>query len=485
MVASIMVQGTTSFAGKSFLVTVLCKIFADMGYRVAPFKSQNTSLNSYVTPSGGEIARAQAIQAFAAGVEPSTDMNPILIKPRGDSRSQIIVDGKPYRDINARDYYEEFVEKEGILIIERAFRRLSKKYDIIVIEGAGSPAEINLYHQDIANMRVAEITDSPVILIADIDRGGVFASIYGTIKLLEKKHQDRIKGVVINKFRGDIEILKPGLKMIEELTGKPVLGVLPYIQDLRLPSEDSVSLEYIGEKGDIYVIRLPRISNFTDFDPLIYSGFKIRFVQSPEEIHSPKAIIIPGTKSVFEDMEWMKSKGFPEKIRTFRGKVPIIGICGGYQMLGDKIVDRGGVEGSKREMRGLGLLNVETYYKAYKKTTRRVRGRIISDKGIFSGLKGSEVYGYEIHMGETHLGDNAYPVFDLGDKLDGAIDETGMIMGTYIHGIFDAPPLRRVFEGGSQSTFNIEQIWKKELERAARIVSENLDIERIKEMCYE
>lgn len=478
-----MVQGTTSHAGKSFLVTILCKIFADRGYKVAPFKSQNTSLNSYVTPEGGEIARAQAIQAFAAGIEPSTDMNPILVKPKGDSRSQIVVNGRPYKDIMARNYYEEFALKEGPAIIKKALENLARKYEVIVIEGAGSPAEINLYHQDIANMRVADMADAPVLLIADIDRGGVFASIYGTIELLKEEHKKRIRGVIINKFRGDFEILKPGIKMIEDLTKKPVLGVLPFIQNLRLPSEDSVSLEQIKGRGEIYVIRLPRISNFTDFDPLLYEGFGVKFVQDPSEIRSPRAIIIPGTKSTVEDMLWLKEKGFPEKIRAYKGKVPIIGICGGYQILGRKIVDLKGIEGSIREVEGLGLLDVETYFQVYEKTTTRVKGRIISERGLFSELKGKEIYGYEIHMGETKLGRNAYPFCDLGGKLDGATDETGTIMGTYVHGIFDAPTLRRIFKTHAEIDFedaeNIEEVWKKELDRAAEIVSRHIDIEEI------
>ncbi|MFQ5975365.1 MAG: cobyric acid synthase, partial [Candidatus Hydrothermarchaeales archaeon] len=310
---SIMIQGTTSFSGKTFLVMALCRIFADRGVKVAPFKSQNTSLNSFVTKDGEEISRAQALQALAAGIEPTSDMNPILVKPKGDSRSQIMVNGRPYKDIEARQYYDDFAMEEGIEIVKDAFERLKNRYELIIIEGAGSPAEINLYEKDIANMRIAEMAGAPVILVADIDRGGVFASIYGTINLLKKEDKERLKGVVINKFRGDIEILKPGIDMIEKKVGKPVLGVIPYISDLRLPGEDSISLEKKKQNGfgstDIAVIRLPRISNFTDFDPLLNDGANVRYVENPEELGNPDAIIIPGTKNTIEDLLWLKTKG--------------------------------------------------------------------------------------------------------------------------------------------------------------------------------
>jgi adenosylcobyric acid synthase len=417
------------------------------------------------------------LQAYAAGVEPRVEMNPILIKPMGESRAQIIVDGRPLKDVEARHYYDEFVSKQGLRIIERAFKALEEEFDLIVMEGAGSPAEINLYHQDIANMRVADMADSPVILIADIDRGGVFASIYGTIKLLKEEHRERVKGVVINKFRGDVEILKPGIEMIEGLTGKPILGVIPYIHDLKLPDEDSVSLQNRragGERG-IYVIRLPRISNFIDFDPLIYDGLGVKFVERAEELRSPSAIIIPGTKNTVEDLLWMRERRIDEGVKAYQGKVPIIGICGGYQMLGKKILDEN-IEGSG-EVEGLGLLDVETRFKGYSKTTKRVKGKVVASRGIFEGLEGEKIRGYEIHMGDTLLGKDAEPVFDLGGRHEGAMDSSGLVFGTYLHGIFDSPALRKALAGGKLR--DPWELWREELGRAASIVSQSVDIKRI------
>jgi adenosylcobyric acid synthase len=489
---SLMVQGTSSYAGKSFLVMVLCKIFRDRGYRVAPFKSQNTSLNSYVTPDGKELARAQALQAFAAGIEPEIDMNPILIKPMGESRSQLIVLGKPVKNLEAKDYYEGFVSRYGIPAVEEAYRRLSQSYDLIVMEGAGSPAEINLTERDIANMKAAEIADAPVLLIADIDRGGVFASIYGTIHLLEEEHRDRIKGIVINKFRGDIEILKPGIEMIEKKVGKPVLGVLPYIQDLRLPDEDSLSLEKYTRPGgggpEVAVLRLPRISNFTDFDPFLYDGVPVRYVERVEDLRHPSALILPGTKNTLEDLRWIREQGFEPEIREMAGKVPIIGICGGFQILGRVIRDVEGIEGGGGEEEGLGLLDIETEFRKYEKVTRRVEGRVLPSGGPLEAAAGETVHGYEIHMGTSRLGKGVKPLLRIGERVDGAATEDGMVFGTYLHGIFDAPALRKSLlqflrslpkeEGGGVSE-DAEDAWSASIERASRIVSENLDIDRI------
>ncbi|MFQ6136933.1 MAG: cobyric acid synthase [Candidatus Hydrothermarchaeales archaeon] len=491
---SLMVQGTTSYAGKTFLVMALCRIFADRSMKVAPFKSQNTSLNSFVTKDGDEIARAQALQAFAAGVEPTSDMNPILIKPKGDSRSQIIVNGRPYRDIDAWQYYEEFAMKEGTVAIEEAYRRLRERFDLIIIEGAGSPAEINLYDKDIVNMRVADMADSPVILIADIDRGGVFATIYGTISLLEDEHKERVKGIVINKFRGDERILKPGIEMIEELTEKSVLGTIPYIEDLELPDEDSISLESaprVAGRVEIAVIRLPRISNFTDFDPLLLDGVNLRYVDRAQALKNPNAIIIPGTKNTIEDLHWLKERGFEERIKSMYGKVPIIGICGGYQMLGNRIIDDG-IEGCSEEVEGLGLLDVETKFSSYKKTTKQARGRILADHGILEGRKGLEIGGYEIHMGDTTLGEGAQPVFEVNGKGEGAIDQSGLVLGTYLHGIFDASAFRRSLIGylgkrrgegdARDEALDIQEVWMENIRRASRIVSQCIDIDRLVEM---
>ncbi len=491
---SIMVQGTTSFSGKTFLVMALCRIFADMGVKVAPFKSQNTSLNSFVTKEGREISRAQALQALAAGIEPTSDMNPILIKPKGDSKSQIMVNGKPYKDIEAREYYDEFAMKEGLRIVKEAYERLRKQHDLIVIEGAGSPAEINLYEKDIANMRVAELTGSPVILVADIDRGGVFASIYGTINLLKNEDKERLKGVVINKFRGDIEILKPGITMIEEKVGKPVLGVIPYIGDLRLPDEDSLGLERHKLNGsgstDIAVIRLPRISNFTDFDPLLHDGVNVRYVGRTEELGSPDAIIIPGTKNTLEDLLWLKTHGFDRLIKEMSKSTPVIGICGGYQMLGKRIIDNG-VEGDYKVVEGLGLLDVETQFTQYKKTTKQVFGTIVLNNGIFEGVSGIKVRGYEIHMGNTTLGENANPVLDIDGRKEGAVDSRGLVVGTYFHGIFDTSEFRKVLiknldkktkRSGPASGKNIDKIWMEDIGKASKVVSDSIDIEELIEI---
>jgi adenosylcobyric acid synthase len=479
---ALMIQGTTSYAGKTFLVAVLCRILRDAGYRVAPFKSQNTSLNSYVTPDGLEISRAQALQALAAGLEPRVEMNPILVKPMGESRAQVIINGRPYADMEAGSYYRDFALSKGMEAIKRAYERLSKKYEVIVIEGAGSPAEINLYERDIANMRIAELADAPVLLVADIDRGGVFASIYGTLALVNKEHRKRVKGVVINKFRGSLDILKPGLKRIEELTMKPVLGVIPFIPELKLPFEDSVSLSSVedGDGIDIAVLKFPRISNFTDLDPFLYEGARVRYVDDPENLGCPDVVILPGTKNTFQDLEWLRAKGFEEKIKALAGKANIVGLCGGYQMLGERIIDESGVEkGDRGEVSGLGLLDIETKFKEYSKTTRRVEGEIVSSRGIFKKIKGSRVKGYEIHMGRTILGKNAEPLIQLKDAPDGATNKRGDVFGTYLHGIFDLPPLRRALWKNSMAFSEPSQIWAESLGRAAEAVRENLDLKRV------
>jgi adenosylcobyric acid synthase len=484
---ALMVQGTASYAGKSFLVAVLCKIFRDAGYRVAPFKSQNTSLNSYVTPEGFEIARAQALQALAAGIEPSVEMNPILVKPMGESRAQVILNGRPYADMDAANYYRDFTLGMGIEVIKKAYEKLSREYEVIVIEGAGSPVEINLYERDVANMRIAELADAPVLLVADIDRGGVFASIYGTIALLSREHRERVRGVVINKFRGSLDVLKPGLEKIEELIARPVLGVIPFIHGLKLPFEDSVSLGSVedGEGSlDVAVLRFPRISNFTDFDPLLYEGARVRYVDNPSNLGCPDVIILPGTKNTFRDLEWLRAKGFEEKIKALVGKVKIVGLCGGYQMLGRRIVDESGVEkGAPGEVRGLGLLDVETRFKEYSKTTRRVEGEIVSSRGVFRDIKGHRVRGYEIHMGETTLGREAEPIIRLQAHLEGATNKTGDVFGTYLHGIFDLPPLRKALLNRSSTSFTEpSQVWAGSLERAARVVRKHLDLKQVYEI---
>ncbi|MEE8168679.1 MAG: cobyric acid synthase [Candidatus Hydrothermarchaeales archaeon] len=482
---NLMVQGTASYSGKSFLAMALCRVFADKGYKVAPFKAQNTSLNSFVTRDGKEISRAQALQALAAGIEPTPEMNPILVKPKGDSTSQVVVNGSPYIEIDARDYYEKFALKEGLEIVGDALETLQREYELIIIEGAGSPAEINLYHCDIANMRIADMADAEVILIADIDRGGVFASIYGTVELLKPEHKHRVKGVVINKFRGDVNILNPGLEMIENKTHIPVLGVIPYITDLELPGEDSLSLEeHSANNGvDIAVIRLPRISNFTDFDPLAYDGARVRYVAEASELGRPEGIIIPGTKNTMEDLKWLREKGFADKLKSLAGTIPIIGICGGYQILGKRIIDNG-IEGNG-ELEGLGLLDVETRFEEYRKVTKQVEGKVLADYGFLRAAAGESVAGYEIHMGKTILGSNAQPLLDLSGRVDGAMNREGTVFGTYLHGIFDSPGFRKAFFAGLDSgktaprDVDVRDAWLKSITRAASTVSESIEIDMI------
>ena len=432
---SVLILGTASHVGKSSVVTALCRILSRK-YKVAPFKAQNMSLNSWITKDGKEIGIAQAIQAKAAGSEPTADMNPVLLKPKGDFVSQVILLGEPYSDKSAGQYYDSISEMNAVL--EVALERLSVKYDIIVMEGAGGAAEINLYERDIVNIGTARLTQAPIILVGDIERGGVFASLYGTVALLPEDVRKNIKGFIINKFRGDLEILKPGLKQLEEKTGIPVIGVLPYFK-LHIPSEDSVSLEDKrnpkNEKGiEIVVIRLPRISNFTDFEPLEELA-QIRYVNLYEEIGTPDAIMIPGTKNTVNDLIDLKASGMAEKIKAFKGKIPIFGICGGYQLMGKTIFDSGVENGVEAEFKGLGLLDVVTKFGTYHKKTIQVTKKIKPCGPILTPIGGEEIKGYEIHMGIT---DSFCNVF--GD--DGAIDEEGLVIGTYIHGLFENKNIR-------------------------------------------
>ncbi|MCP8309112.1 MAG: cobyric acid synthase [archaeon] len=503
---ALMVQGTSSYCGKTLFVATFCKIFKDAGYRVAPFKAQNMSLNSFVTENGEEIARAQALQAFACGIEPTADMNPVLLKPKGDMTSQIVLHGKPYKDISAGDYYSEFALKEGIKSVKLSLTRLMADYDIIFIEGAGSPAEINLYESDIANMRIAELTNAPVLLVVDIDRGGAFASLVGTLELLKPEHKELVKGFIINKFRGQSILLEPGLKRLEQITGKPVLGIVPYIQDLMLPDEDSMSLERDfqrdEEKATIAIIRLPRISNFTDFDPLeAEASVNVNYVRSVKEIGMPDAVIIPGTKNTIQDLLWLKEKGLArEIIRLAKLGIPIFGICGGYQIIGKRIIDRKGIEGgSPGEYEGLGLLDVVTEFSEYDKVTKRVTAQIVVNGQILNSGMGKTILGYEIHMGKTSLGKDARPAFRIikrGDKrvndFDGAIDNNGLILGTYIHGIFDRLPMRRCLidfltkskgiKSKNRAIRDIRVEWEKSLRQFADIVKTSLDMNRICEI---
>jgi len=433
----LVVLGTTSHSGKSTLVAGLCRLLSDRGFRVAPFKSQNMSLNSWVTSNGSEIGIAQAVQAWAARTEPCEFMNPILLKPKGDRTSQVIVLGKPLADRSAEEYYQEI---DGLKdVVNQSLQELEKDYDYIVVEGAGGAAEINLFERDIANIYVARFLQAPIILVGDIERGGVFASLYGTVQLLPEDIRPLVKGLVINKFRGDPAILGSGLDSLQRLTGVPVLGVLPYL-DLALPSEDSVSL---GDKKaraesrvEIAVIKLRRISNFTDFEPLERFA-SVRYVGLGESLGNPDAVIIPGTKNTISDLREMKETGMDRQILSLKD-TPILGICGGYQMLGKEIVDCG-IEDTVGAVAGLGLLDAVTRFDLYEKKTVQVRKRITGGGPLLEKIRGQEVTGYEIHMGVTCPQDEAA----FGD--DGAVAKSGLVIGTYLHGIFENENFRNAF----------------------------------------
>lgn len=471
-----MIQGTGSHVGKSILVCALCRILKQDGYRVAPFKAQNMALNSFVTKDGKEMGRAQVAQAEAAGIEPLVEMNPILLKPTGDCGSQVIVMGKPIGNMAAKEYYQK--KGEFVSLIKEAYHTLRAQFDIIVIEGAGSPAEINLKDGDIVNMGMAKMASAPVLLVTDIDRGGAFAWIVGTLALLAPDERDRVKGVVFNKFRGDKGILKPGLEMLEGRINKPVVGVIPYIHNLSIDDEDSVSLEYSGiserdhESGvrgqntadtsstpgsrlpasfiDIVVIKLPRISNFTDFNIFTHErDVRVRFVDMAKDIGQPDLLIIPGTKNTIGDLLFLEERAIAEEVKNLSlcGTV-IMGICGGYQMLGREINDPLHVESSKDGVKGLGLLNTVTTF-AGEKQTYQVKAHILEHENLFPVA--GELSGYEIHMGDTVLsGHNAMKPFariteragKAVDIIDGCVSADGNVLGTYIHGIFDNDEFR-------------------------------------------
>ena len=447
MAKAIMIQGTMSNAGKSLTAAGLCRIFSQDGYKTAPFKSQNMALNSFITDEGLEMGRAQVMQAEAAGIRPDVRMNPILLKPTSDTGSQVIVNGRVRQTMRAKEYYA--YKHELIPDIRKAYGSLSGEYDIIVIEGAGSPAEINLKEDDIVNMGMAKMAKAPVLLIGDIDRGGVFAQLFGTAALLEEDERAMIKGLIINKFRGDKSILDPGTDMLEEKCGIPVLGVIPYM-DIRLDDEDSLSVRFEERKKadliDIAVIRLPRISNFTDFNPLEnIDGVSLRYVKHPEELKKPDMIILPGTKSTMSDLKWLKETGFEAEILKAHSRGCVIfGICGGYQMLGESLKDPENSEGGG-SMAGLGLLPLDTVFKG-EKTRTRVSGKTGNIKGKLKGLSDAKIEGYEIHMGESILKEGAKPLCTLNDmaggqeKNDGAWKEN--VYGTYVHGFFDSENAR-------------------------------------------
>lgn len=487
MAKSIMLQGTMSNVGKSFLTAALCRILRQDGYSVAPFKSQNMALNSFITPDGLEIGRAQALQAEAAGLEPSALMNPILLKPTTDVGSQVIVNGRVLGNMKAAEYFRR--KKELIPDIMRAYETLSAQHDVIVIEGAGSPVELNLKKDDIVNMGLAELVRSPVLLVGDIDRGGVFAQLIGTLSLLESSQRALVKGLVVNKFRGDISLFSDGVQILEELSCKKVAGVVPYI-NCDLEDEDSLS-EKLAARDlngiiDIAVIRLPKISNFTDMDVFgQYEGVSVRYVSRAGELGDPDLIIIPGTKSTISDMQWLSESGLARAIKgSFDRQIPVFGICGGYQIMGRTVTDPFGSE-CGGSVAGLGLLDCETVFTSEKKQTQ-VRGRFGEVTGFFSCLSGAEFYGYEVHMGVTE--NTGTELTDCG----GAFSGNGA--GCYVHGIFDSADVsgrlvkelyRRKGLTYSGSSSDRREYRSAQLDLLAENVRKALDMELIRRIIEE
>ena len=476
MALNIMLQGTMSNVGKSLLAAALCRIFRQDGYRVAPFKSQNMALNSFITASGGEMGRAQVVQAEAAGIAPDVRMNPILLKPTTDSGSQVIVNGRVLGNLRAMDYYAR--KRELLPAVMTAYESLASEYDVIVIEGAGSPAEINLKQGDFVNMGLAELVDAPVLLIGDIDRGGVFAQLYGTVALLEPKERARVKGTIVNKFRGDRSILAPGLEMLEQLCGVPVLGVVPYTH-VDVDDEDSLTSRFTAQTArkllDLAVIRLPYLSNFTDFSPFErYANVSLRYVTSVRELGQPDLIFLPGTKSTIADLVWLRESGLESAIlqQAARGTL-IFGVCGGYQMLGQRILDPDGVESTPgRELRGLGLLDMETVFQG-DKIQRQTSGVFSGVPGVFSALNGLSYEGYEIHMGRS-----AAP--------KPALVGTGNVYGSYVHGLFDAPGVadavlkalcdRRGLDASALGSFDLRAYKEQQYDLLADAVRGSMDL---------
>ena len=432
---AIMIQGTMSGAGKSLLAAALCRIFRQDGFRVAPFKSQNMALNSYVTRDGLEMGRAQVMQAEAAGIEPDVRMNPILLKPSSDTGSQVIVNGEILGQMSAVDYFA--YKKKLIPEILEAYKSLAEENDIIVIEGAGSPAEINLRQDDIVNMGMAGLVDAPVLLAGDIDRGGVFAQLYGTTELLQPEEKARIKGLIINKFRGDVDILRPGLTMLEEKTGIPVIGVVPYVR-VDVDDEDSLApvleQKHSSRPVDIAILRLPHISNFTDFTPLeTHPLLGIRYVRTPKELGTPDLVILPGTKNTMDDLVWVKRQGLDAAVQKLAAAgTPVLGVCGGYQMLGEKLNNPEHLEGPLDELTGLGMLPTRTVFK-----NNKIRTRVLAE--VTGGpLSGARMDGYEIHMGVTDIDGETFCLLENGQP-EGCI--RGNVFGTYLHGLFDTGEL--------------------------------------------
>ena len=497
----IMIMGTSSHVGKSILATAMCRILYRKGRKVVPFKAQNMALNSYVTRDGDEMGRAQVAQAEAAGMEPMVDMNPVLLKPTGNAASQVIIMGKPVGNMSAREYHRGYSLK-AFDAVKEALGRLDKEYDTIVIEGAGSPAEINLKANDIVNMRVAKYLQAPVLLIADIDRGGALASLVGTLELLDEEERALVKGLVINKFRGDVTLLTPAIDFLEEKTGKPVLGVVPHIDQMGIDDEDSVSLEEkqsAPTEGDIRiaVIQTPKISNFTDFDALAHEkDVALYYVKSLEDLGEPDVIMLPGSKNTTEDMLYLRKSGLGEKILAHAkaGKA-VIGICGGYQMLGDVIRDPQHTESQNDEAAGLGLLGMETVF-ASEKLTSQVVAQCQDLQFMGQSISADNLQGYEIHMGHTAFNREAdkHPVTVCQRRgkacasQEGTANAAGNVFGTYIHGVFDNDVFRRSVLNAIRhskglealaNTRNVMAEKQQAYEHLADVVENALDMEKL------
>ena len=480
--STLMVQGTTSDAGKSTLVTALCRWLTRQGIRVVPFKPQNMALNSAVTAEGGEIGRAQAVQAQAAGLAPHTDMNPVLLKPNSDTGAQVIIHGRAVTSMNAVAYHDyKAIAMQAVLA---SHERLSAAYPVVMVEGAGSPAEINLRAGDIANMGFAQAVDCPVVLIADINRGGVFAHLVGTLELLSEAEQARVKGFIINRFRGDIALLQPGLDWLEQRTGKPVIGVLPYVMDLHLEAEDGIDQRQTNKADhvlNVVVPVLPRISNHTDFDPLrLHPQVNLQFVGPGQPIPDADLIILPGSKSVRSDLSYLRANGWDVAIsRHLRYGGKVLGICGGLQMLGEQVHDPLGLEGAAGSSEGLGLLAFSTQLEA-EKQLRNVRGRLL--------LENADVSGYEIHAGVTTGAALERPAVQLDDgRCDGAHSADGQIFGTYLHGLFESPAacsaLLRWAGLHNVQAVDYHALRERDIERLADLVENHLDTAYLRQLC--
>ncbi len=510
---TLMVQGTASTVGKSTLVAGLCHIFAQEGLRVAPFKAQNMALNSWVTRDGGEIGRAQVVQAEAAGIEPSVEMNPILLKPEGDSRSQVIVMGRPLAAMEAREYYRN--RSSMLPIVENALASLRAKYDLVIIEGAGSPVELNLARHDLVNMRVAQLVDAPVLLVGDIDRGGIFASLLGTLMLLEPSDRERVKALIVNKFRGDLSLWRDGEQLLSERSGLPVLGTVPFFRDIHIAEEDVVPLDegtatilrssHQPDLLEIVVVRLPYLSNYDEFDALAAdSRVHLRFAASPNEFPSkPDLIIIPGTKNTLHDLAWLWQKSLAQQIRScFRAGSAVLGICGGYQMLGERVYDQAGVEGAVNSVEpALGLLAVETYFAPLaEKMTQRSWAQLDSKsmRGLFLHLQGQRFQAYQIHLGRTQsldaIDNGQTTAFTSSDTLafDGFLSGDGWCAGCYLHGLFENDNFRQgvllaLAERRSLSfephLYSASFDRQNEYDKLAQVIRASLDIDLLKGLC--